>query len=418
VRIRGATVTRLRTDLAVGALAALGFVLRAGIGLWRGEQAFLEQGYWFYLDTARTFLAGAGLCMEPGTDCAVRMPLYPLLLVPFLSGGWLFPGVVLLQAVIGASLVWLTFAIGRELFGATPGLVAAALAAVNPYAVIHDTRLQDTAMFNALLALSLLLLIRAVKTSSRSLCLASGLALALATLTTARLALFVPFAIAGAAADPGLRASARVGRAALVTLPVLLLLGGWALRNWRVVGAPVLTTEAGVSLWVGNNATTFEFLPGRSIDPNEQRSIELLADHDRSRLDALEGREVERDRLFLEWGRQYIAAHPAEIAGNAARKIWAAVSGQLSPAREGLSQVGYAVFFVPIHLLAAIGLWRARQDAPMQRPVYLLLGAFAVTTAVFWAHTSHKSSIDSVLFVYAASTITRLGSYDRPEKQA
>ena len=83
--------------------------------------------------------------------------------------------------------------------GAKPGGVAAALAAVNPYAVSHDTRLQDTVMFNALLGLSVLLLIRAARTSSRSRWLASVSALALATLTTARLALFVPLAIAGAA---------------------------------------------------------------------------------------------------------------------------------------------------------------------------------------------------------------------------
>ena len=48
----------------------------------------------------------------------------------------------------------------------------------------------------------------------------------------------------------------------------------------------------------------------------------------------------------------------------------------------------------------------ARQQGPLHRPVYLLIGAFAITTAVFWANTSHKSALDIVLFVYAAAAIT------------
>ena len=48
--------------------------------------------------------------------------------------------------------------------------------------------------------------------------------------------------------------------------------------------------------------------------------------------------------------------------------------------------------------------WRARRHADhLLAPA--LLAAFAATTAVYWAHTSHKSVIDALLFVYAAGAL-------------
>src|SRR4249920_3082028 len=97
-----------------------------------GEADFLENGYSFYLRMARTFLDGHGLCPAPGLQCAARVPGYPLLLAPFEAAGWVYPGLVLVQAALGTGTAWFAWAIGRQLFDARAGLIAAGLTAFNP----------------------------------------------------------------------------------------------------------------------------------------------------------------------------------------------------------------------------------------------------------------------------------------------
>ena len=112
-----------------------------------------------------------------------------------------------------------------------------------------------------------------------------------------------------------------------------------------------------------------------------------------------------RDHLLARWGLEYMAGHPGQTARNGWRKIWVAISGQLSPARGPATDAVYALVYVPVHLLAAIGLWRSRGDWQPHALVYLVFLSFFITTAIFWAHTSQKSCLDVFLFVYAASVL-------------
>jgi len=258
-------VARRRWELL--AIVVFAFVVRVGYRLAQGEAAFLEYGYTFYLDLADSFLRGQGLCFDGGVDCAVRVPVYPVLVSFFLRWDALYPGLPALQAALSASRCLIAFGIGRTLFGPRAGLAAAALTALNPYAIVHSTAMQDTSLFNLLLALGIYLLLQS-RESPRPVAfnVGAGVALSLASLTTVRLILFLPLALLWVAlpALPGGRW--RVRAAATVALPIVFLMGGWIARNWVLVGAPVLTTESGVSLWLANNDATLEFLPERSVD--------------------------------------------------------------------------------------------------------------------------------------------------------
>jgi 4-amino-4-deoxy-L-arabinose transferase-like glycosyltransferase len=391
----------------VSSLVLGAFVLRLVLRLARGEADFLHNGYRFYLAIATHFLHGDGLCLASGTACAVRMPVYPVVISAFVAAGSVYPGLVIAQAACAAGLVWIAWKIGLTLFDRPTARLAACMTAASPYAVVHDTALQETAFANVLVALAVLLLLQARRLGSWSASLGAGVALALATLTTARVALVVPGALGWCALAGGSTWQARWRTAVLVALPVLLGVGGWTLRNWQRVGAPVLTTEAGESLWIGNNDQTFSYFPLRSIDLSAQEAFDRLGPAERSALDGLEGRDVERDRLLAGWGRQYMAAHPFETVRNGWRKLWVATSGQLSPARGLVTDVGYALVYAPVHLLAAVGLWRSRRGWHTHSLLYLVFLAFAITTTVFWAHTSQKSYLDVFLFVYAASILAR-----------
>jgi hypothetical protein len=190
-----------------------------------------------------------------------------------------------------------------------------------------------------------------------------------------------------------------------VAAPLLILVGGWTLRNWTVVGQPVLTTEAGERLWFANNARTFANFPERSIDLTAYELMEIVPPDKRALLDNFPGSEPERDELVRGWAIDYMTEDPGRTVVNALRKNWVALSAQLSPARGGITQAGYTIFFLPIHLAALWMLWRTRARSGDHALTWLLLLAFAITTGAFWAHTSHKSYLDAVLFVYSAAAL-------------
>src|SRR5262249_34877198 len=160
----------------------------------------------------------------------------------------LYPGVVILQAAIGAGTTWLAWALGCELFNRRAGLFAAALTAINPYAILHDTALQDTSVGNALLAFAIYQLLLGRSRDSTLASAGGGLALAAAALTTARTVLLPPLALVWAAVT-GEGVKRRRLHSLVVGLAMFVPLGGWIARNSHITGSPLLTTEAGLSLW-------------------------------------------------------------------------------------------------------------------------------------------------------------------------
>lgn len=392
-------------------LILLAFTARVAVGLFRGPD-FFEQGYAFYTDIAASVLRGDGFCYAPGEGCAIRMPLYPAILAPFLSIGFVYPGLVVLQSALGAMQVWLAALLGRALFNARTGSIAAVMTALNPYAVIHDSAFQETVVFNTLVLLAGVLLLRAGKMRSPRVVIAASVTLGLAMLTSGRMALFLPCAIGWAVLAGGEHWRVRLERATLMAAVLAILAGGWMLRNWRVAGAPVLSTETGSSLWVANNPTTLMFYPRDSIDLNTQHAWAQLAPGLQRALAS--ATELERDRMFAALAFDYVRDEPWRATLASARKVAAGFSGQLSPARPGLAQWAFAVIFVPIHVLAAIGLWRARRPWSSGHALSaLLFASFAVTTAIFWAHTSHGSYLHPWLFIYASATLASLASDGR-----
>jgi 4-amino-4-deoxy-L-arabinose transferase-like glycosyltransferase len=395
-----------RSALALPLVVLAAFVARATSRLVAGETDYLRNGYTLYLTIARTFLSGHGLCLAAGVGCARRMPVYSLLIAPFAASGALFPRLPLVQAAAGAATVAVAWAIGRELGGPRTALIAAVVTAGNPYAVVHDTALQETAVFNLLVALAVWLLLRLRRGATPAVALGAGVTLGLAVLTTARLLLFLPGAFVWAAWAPDGPPLARVRAACIVALPIALLMGAWALRNQAAVGAPVLSTETGKNLWVGNNEWTFAAFPERSIDRSQEQSFAALYPERRAAL-ATAGNELARDALERSWAVAYARAHPFAVLAGALRKVWSVVSAQLTPARGPWYSLGYRLFFLPVYILAAVGLWQLRSDRGAAALLAWLLVSFLLTTAVFWSHTSHKSYLDVILFACAAVVADR-----------
>ncbi len=101
-----------------------------------------------YWEIVTHLMAGRGFALpEDGRVAAtnIRVPLYPLLLaaISWLGGSWKVIGV--LQAVVSAATCWWAYGIGRHLFGARAGLLAALLVACDfPLIVMTGWLLTET----------------------------------------------------------------------------------------------------------------------------------------------------------------------------------------------------------------------------------------------------------------------------------
>src|SRR5215472_12422937 len=137
------------------------FAVRVVIRWLTGESDFWENGYTFFFALAQNIAGGNGFAFEGGPATAFRVPLYPMFLAAVTFGHQAFLPVLLGQSLIGAGTVLCGALIARELFGNSAAVVAAFLAAVYPYYVVHDTALQETSLFTFFTVLAVLLLLRA-----------------------------------------------------------------------------------------------------------------------------------------------------------------------------------------------------------------------------------------------------------------
>jgi hypothetical protein len=399
-----ADTTREHARVIAG-LVILGAVLRLLVR-WIIDTRYPGGGaYTFYFDIAHNFRRGDGLCMFPGQDCARRMPLYPLFLALFTDSGVLDHFWVVAQATLGASLAWLTYGVGRELVGAKPAVWAAVATTISPYALVHDTALQDTVLINVLAVGAVWLLLRLRRSESVWSAILAGLAVSALVLTSARMALVIPVALGWVFCQSSNRRRVRWRQTVMVALPVIALIGGWMLRNASLLGAPVLTTESGESLWAANSAVTMTAFPIESIDQSVRAAYSALTPADSAALARVRTDEVEVNRVLTQLGWRFIVAHPILTAWRAMLKVAVPVLAFFSPVRSLWVQFGFAVAYLPLHIAAVVGLWRLRHRWRDHALVYGMFGAFFLTTGIYWSHTSHASWLDPFWAVYAAAAV-------------
>ena len=401
-----AAVERRRLYLALTAILTVAFVLRLGARMAYGEDHFWTDGYLAFYRAAQNLADGNGFCN--GTACS-RPPIYVafLALTLFLPKNYLF--IVVPQALIGTGTTLCAFLIGRQIFSPIAGLIACALASVYPYYVMHDTALQDTAMYTFACALAVWLLLRASLHNRPADWLCAGAALGAVVLVRASLAPVVAAAVLWTTLWGRDTIRERLRATVLVALAAVVVMSPWLITTYRHTGAPVLSTDAGYMLWVANNPDTFSRYPVGSIDRSRDVAVSHLTTEDRAELEALSGDQRASGAWYARRALDFMRAQPGWVAQAAWRKIEAGFSWRLSPQREPLAQLAYALGYVPVALLGLAGMalaWRKRETGL----IVLMVLAFLAVSAVFLSHTSHRVFLDVYLMVFSASVLARLMS--------
>ena len=204
------------------------------------------------------------------------------------------------HALLSSASVVVAYWIGLRLVTEAGAAVGALAAAGYPPLVWHSVHLMTEPLFIFFLLSAVLLLLRAVRREGGAWdAMGAGVCCGLGTLARSVLQGFVPLAGVWLFFLPRRR---RRGALLCVSFwgAFALTLCPWAMRNWRVHHAFVLTTtDAGHGFFIGNNARTLQDPAGVFL-PQDLSFLEGLS-------------EVEIDRRLYGLGLRYLCEHPAQV---------------------------------------------------------------------------------------------------------
>jgi len=329
-----------------------------------------------YLRLAQGLRAGGGYADATGRPTAFRPPLYPLFLA--VTG----PNVrvaAVLQSVLGAANCLLTVALAaRWLAGPAPWL-AGLLLAVDPVQAAAPSLLLSEVLYQTLFLLSLLALDPG-RTPRRALAsgLASGLSLLARTAAAPVMAVLMLAWIR--------RETPRLKAAALFLAGAALVVTPWLVRNAVALGAPVLSTQSGITLY-------------SSYRPPEGKILGILITDDEVVRAQAQG-EVASDRQLTRAALREAAAHPLRALRLAVLKVaflWIPIDWEVRRP-PGLLSPAY-LFALP---LAVWGL--ASRPRPLH-PVPLLLAAVTLFSAAVYGSPRLRFPYDPIVYALAAGPL-------------
>lgn len=385
----------------------LAFVLRMLARLHTGAADFWVNGYSFFFDMAQNIAAGKGIGIE-GSLTAFRVPLYPIFLAALTMGHKAFWPIVIAQSTIGAATAFCAALLARQMFhgpwAAKAAALAAAITAVYPYYVIHDTAMQETALFTFLTLVAVILAYRIVQTGTFLPAALCGLLLGLDVLTRAPIA---PFALL---VPVWLIWRKRLAPALLCALLLALTVFPWVWRSYKLTGHVLLTTEQGFELWNGNNDILFRYYPKESVDESIHAHLDALPAEDQRAWQQLRGNEALVDNWFRQRALTYIRAHPWLTVFNGLRKIGATFDWLPTPRRSFARTLLHAFSFGPVMVLGLWGMWRRRSHWRDDSLIYLMFALFLLVTAVYFGQTNHRVYLDVYWIVFAAGAVAETGA--------
>jgi len=366
---------------------------------------------------AGSLLTDGSLSVD-GMKTTAYEPLYPL----FLAGARLLAGdhftlVRVIQCGLGALGAVLLYRLTTALSGRSrAGVIAALLYAAYPLLIRYAVDLSDTTLTAVLLVGFAGALVTA-GTARRSAGAGAWLGFVLLTRTMA-----LPLVPLGAA----IQWRTRGGRAAAAfTATSLLVVAPYFVRNHRLNGAP-LPTRSGLNLFISNCDHTAFVLPDHGPDILEDYAASLLDRDGAVTGPASPARERAEDRAYTRLALAHMAADPLGTLAQKLRNIWYFFSPTLTPSsdptagpsfhldaqarftiensrpRPILDRLAYTASYVPVVVLALLGVWIRRRDLRGAAILGSVLATFTVVHAVYFPTTRYRAPVEFVLLVYAA----------------
>lgn len=414
---------RLWAVFVVALVVRLGWVLTLGPDLvWPDEEEFVG--------IARHLVAGDGY-----VSVSYRAnPILPAYLAGvFAVFGESYPAARAGQAVMGALTCMLVAATGMRVLGIAVGTIAGLMLAVYLPHVYLSGVFYAECMFTLLIASTVYAAVRGLD-AARPLpwLVTTGVSFALTTLSRPIFLAYLPFLVAALVYGSRGAVSRRLVMATTLVVATMLGILPWTIRNYLVLGRPVLvSTGFGTKLWQGNNEGAVGDADDRELSfrqdvwrervaalPEPERgTVEARYRAAEQRIDALQAASGDAytatDAVLglLAW--EHIRTHPVRTVELFLRKLgtlFLPFSKTLvtNAHTTSLNQWLATLSYVPILLLAVAGIWFSAGRHPGLWMLYGLLVSVSAAYGVLTACTRFRLPLDPYLVVFAAAALVEL----------
>ncbi|MQA20026.1 glycosyltransferase family 39 protein [Rugamonas rivuli] len=390
--------TRISEKQCLALILVLAFFVRAATAV--AFQFKPVSDYAGYEHMAVNLLAGRGL-LEGGNSAflSAGYPLFVLAPVFAVFGHHLLAA-LLANALLCTVSAWLIYLIAREAGAGRAGrLLSVGIYALYLPSWIYAAYLAKENLMTPLMLGVVLLSLRCTYHPSARIAASIGAVLGLLAIAgNAGLAL-APVLVIALAMSP-LSFSRKLARLGLAGLVAMLVVAPWLIRNYQVVGAPVLNTNGGFNLYLGNN-------------PAANGMFISIADTPRGptwQLLRKQGELVANNTLkseALAWIRQNPARF-LKLSFKKAALFW------MPPIHEGegpqskgeaLTRLAWLAQYVLICGLAVAGMAYRRLRTPNTGLIWLAILCYTAVHMIFYVIYRYREPIMPLLIILAALVI-------------
>jgi 4-amino-4-deoxy-L-arabinose transferase-like glycosyltransferase len=385
--------TRRRSLLAAVFIAAL--ILRLAAALSMPEGISWEDGIEY--DSYAASLQKEGAYLNAwGYPSAYRPPGYPVFL---LLSGRDSTAVRMVQSVAGAITVLLVYLAAVTFLGRLESFLAASLTAIYPLYIYAAGTFYPVVLLTLLLSGSFILLIRGRREDSSTKLLLAGVLAGIMALTKGScLPAFLLATLWLAVGKAPFRY--RLRRAAVFLLPVLIITGGWGVRNYRALGSfRPLSTNSGYNFWLGNYPGVSPETGNRKVPGQREEELAIREEH---------RGEIKLDRAFFDRGLEYVREDPGRFVTLTLAKALNLFRLYPSPMTRELKlweKLAAALSYGPVLILALFFLLSTVRRSSEARLILLILAGYAAAHAPFISKVRLRLPVDFLLIISACGGI-------------
>lgn len=384
---------------------------------------------------AARLLEGKGISLADGIgQSAYRPPLYILWIAAMYAifGTFSLIGPSIVQALASSANILLLFLLAKQLWKRDDIANASALLlAIHPYTVYHDTQLYHTFLTTGLILGGLLMLLRGIESGRTRPFFWSGLLFGLTILVISTVVPFLGLLLLAGLLlwkIPFMRRLVFIGT---FVGGLLLVWGPWIIRNAIVFHHFIpLTTESGVTLWMGNNPEAAVRLPLRTHE--ESPVPQGTAFNYPARYEGCKPEgwcvggisEYEENRELTAMGMAWIKTHPQEFVSLTIWRFGGIWSPVLTPSKHfgpswwtnAIVNGGYAAWNLMLALLVILGVRQAWKEERRIYPMMALTLALTGTAsyALFLYFTKYRIPFEATLLPLAGAGLVTVWNKLKP----
>jgi 4-amino-4-deoxy-L-arabinose transferase-like glycosyltransferase len=303
--------------------------------------------------------------------------------------------------------ILLIYGIGYKCYGRTVALLAAAIYAVWPTALIYTSQLASEIQYTFLFCCFILLSLQFAERKSWTLAIGAGFMLGLALLTRGNaifmVALMVPWG-----AWQFRKVPYALIRSLAIPIVALLTLVPWAVRNFSVFHAVIPFQTGGGDVLLGsyNRITAY--------DPSEYGywvyAVSSLPEY-RAQI-AAPNNEVVRDQVEKRLAMQWLRSHPDTWWYFIEAKFRRSWTPFLQPQSPLPYRVGMLVSWGPVLVLFVLGviptaICSLRTNSPSWI-LHMGILHFVLTAEVFWGSSRFRYPVEGLIIIVASATLVWL----------